>query len=214
MRRFIPFAALLGVAFVLGCQDLGTGVVASDGPGPQFAQGGKGKGGGGGGGTGSITLSDGMIGTTLSSQITNNGKKFTIYAPVDAGHPITMKLSVTGCEPTQNENDDRVPDLMMLLEDGTSIDNGHINATIDKRALVSGNHDLIANTTFPDLFGDLVVRIGLPRQHNPTVALGEDGSFVYTGGMARATLTDGPPRNAVTVLCTHDGSVTVKPIPD
>ena len=43
MRRFFPFAALLGVAFVLGCQDVGTGVVASDGPGPQFAKGHKGK---------------------------------------------------------------------------------------------------------------------------------------------------------------------------
>ena len=38
MRRFLPFAALLGVAFVLGCQDVGTGVVAADGPGPQFAK--------------------------------------------------------------------------------------------------------------------------------------------------------------------------------
>ena len=38
MRRFLPFAALLGVAFVLGCQDVGTGVVASDGAGPQFAK--------------------------------------------------------------------------------------------------------------------------------------------------------------------------------
>ena len=38
MRRFFPFAALLGVAFVLGCQDVGTGVVASNGPGPQFAK--------------------------------------------------------------------------------------------------------------------------------------------------------------------------------
>ena len=36
MRRFLPFAALLGVAFVLGCQDVGTGVVASDGLVPQF----------------------------------------------------------------------------------------------------------------------------------------------------------------------------------
>ena len=38
MRRFLPFAALLGVAFVLGCQDLGTGVVASDGLVPQFSK--------------------------------------------------------------------------------------------------------------------------------------------------------------------------------
>ncbi len=38
MRRFLPFAALLGVALLLGCQDVGTGVVASDGPGPQFAK--------------------------------------------------------------------------------------------------------------------------------------------------------------------------------
>ena len=33
MRRFLPFAALLGVAFVLGCQDVGTG---PDGLVPQF----------------------------------------------------------------------------------------------------------------------------------------------------------------------------------
>ena len=41
MRRFLPFAALLGVAFVLGCQDVGTG---PDGLVPQFGKGGgKGK---------------------------------------------------------------------------------------------------------------------------------------------------------------------------
>ena len=33
MRRFLPFAALLGVALVLGCQDVGTG---PDGLVPQF----------------------------------------------------------------------------------------------------------------------------------------------------------------------------------
>ena len=35
--------AILSAAFVLGCQDVGTGVVASDGPGPQFMRGGNGK---------------------------------------------------------------------------------------------------------------------------------------------------------------------------
>ncbi len=30
--------ALLSAVFVLGCQDVGTGVVASDGPGPQFVK--------------------------------------------------------------------------------------------------------------------------------------------------------------------------------
>ena len=33
MRRFLPFAALVGVALVLGCQDVGTG---PDGLVPQF----------------------------------------------------------------------------------------------------------------------------------------------------------------------------------
>ena len=69
MRRFLPFAALFGVAFVLGCQDVGTGVVESDGAGPQFGvncddkpnhpkcPGGAGGGGGGGGGVkGKVTL--------------------------------------------------------------------------------------------------------------------------------------------------------------
>ena len=41
MRRFLPFAALLGVALVLGCQDVGTGLVEPDGLVPQFAKGGK-----------------------------------------------------------------------------------------------------------------------------------------------------------------------------
>ena len=36
MRRFLPFAALLGVALVLGCQDLGS--VGPDGLEPQFAK--------------------------------------------------------------------------------------------------------------------------------------------------------------------------------
>ena len=31
MRRFLPFAALLGVVFVLGCQDLGTGPAGPEG---------------------------------------------------------------------------------------------------------------------------------------------------------------------------------------
>ena len=52
MRRFLPFAALLGVAFVLGCQDLGTGVEGAEGLGPQFAKKDKPRGGGGGGGGG------------------------------------------------------------------------------------------------------------------------------------------------------------------
>ena len=36
MRRFLPFAALVGVALVLGCQDVGTG---PDGLVPQFHHG-------------------------------------------------------------------------------------------------------------------------------------------------------------------------------
>ena len=44
MCRFLPFAALLGVALVLGCQDVGTG---PDGLVPQFAKGGKPNSGGG-----------------------------------------------------------------------------------------------------------------------------------------------------------------------
>ena len=38
MRSFLPFSALLGVALVLGCQDLGTGPVEPDGLVPQFAK--------------------------------------------------------------------------------------------------------------------------------------------------------------------------------
>ena len=62
MRSFLPFAALLGVALVLGCQDVGTGVEGPDGLLPQFARGGeKGNSGGGGGGVvGFLTLTGGM----------------------------------------------------------------------------------------------------------------------------------------------------------
>ena len=69
MRRFFPFAALIGVALVLGCQDLGSGPVGPDGPGPAFAKGGeKGKPGGGGGGgevAGFLTLTGGIVTTDL-----------------------------------------------------------------------------------------------------------------------------------------------------
>jgi len=47
MRRFLPLAALLGVALVLGCQDLGSGPVGPDGLLPQFHHG-KGSHAGGG----------------------------------------------------------------------------------------------------------------------------------------------------------------------
>ena len=40
MRRFLPFAALIGVALVLGCQDVGSGPVGPDGLVPQFDKGG------------------------------------------------------------------------------------------------------------------------------------------------------------------------------
>ena len=62
MRSFLPFAALLGVAFVLGCQDVGTGVV-----GPQLHVSEKhpnGHGGGGGDPTepdATVELTEGLI---------------------------------------------------------------------------------------------------------------------------------------------------------
>ena len=59
MRRFFPFAALLGVVLVLGCQDLGTGAVEADGLEPQFAKGGKGKP-PGGNVSATVTLAGGM----------------------------------------------------------------------------------------------------------------------------------------------------------
>ena len=59
--------ALLSATFLLGCQDLGTGVEAPDGLVPQFGKGngkGKGKGGGGGDVAGFLTLTDGMATAT------------------------------------------------------------------------------------------------------------------------------------------------------
>ena len=38
MRRFLAFAALLGVAFILSCQDQAAGPLGPDGLGPQFAK--------------------------------------------------------------------------------------------------------------------------------------------------------------------------------
>ena len=69
--------AFVSALFILGCQDLGTSVEASDGLGPQFAKGGKkgkpdkpGGGGGGGGGSGNteafeLDLAGGMLVTGL-----------------------------------------------------------------------------------------------------------------------------------------------------
>ena len=83
MRQFFPFAALLGVALVLGCQDVGTGVVASDGAGPQFTHKDPNKEHGkpGGGDTGDD----------------NPGSPF--YAYTFAG-PLTMDLEPAGARPT------------------------------------------------------------------------------------------------------------------
>ena len=85
MRRFFAFAALLGVALVLGCQDVGTGPAGSDGP--QFhvdldkhpeGHGGGGDGDGGGG--------------------DNPGSPFYEYTFTKG--PLTMDLVPAGARPT------------------------------------------------------------------------------------------------------------------
>ena len=88
MRRFLPFAALLGVAFVLGCQDVGTGVVASDGPGPQFAvdceanpDHKKCNGGGGGGGKDipvGVTVGGGMTAQQQPMQLAEDDSRLRL----------------------------------------------------------------------------------------------------------------------------------------
>ena len=221
MRSFLPFAALLGVALVLGCQDLGSGPVGPDGP--QFDKPVAGNPScddpisghchdddgdtGGNTNTGSITLADGMTGTTGITKIGDTSKKFTIYAPIASA--ITINLEATNCVVTQNPNGVRADFLTDLLTNGTVIASGNIGVGVDKTAIdmSSDKHNLIANTSFPGVGG---VRIGIPRFLEPTVEE-ENGSFVFSG-KARAVAHDGPPGDAVVVVCDNSNSVTVTPM--
>ena len=217
--------ALLSAALVLGCQDLGSGPVGPDGP--QFdkpvagnpncvdpisghCHGDDGDT-GGNTNTGSIALTGGMDGTTGSSKIGDTSKKFTIYAPVATD--ITIDLQATACVVTRNPdgNNVRANFLTALLTDGTVIASGFIGVGVDKTAFgdSSDKHNLIANASFPGVGG---VRIGIPRFLEPTVTQG-NGSFVFSG-KARAVAYDGPPGDAVVVVCDNSNSVTVTPIPD
>ena len=74
MRRFLPFAALLGVAFVLGCQDVATG---PDGLLPQFAQGSKGKP-PSGTVSATVTLVDGMTTTGMGLELSGKNDVQTV----------------------------------------------------------------------------------------------------------------------------------------
>ena len=95
MRSSLPFPALLGVALVLGCQDLGP--AGPDGLVPQFAKGGeKGKpdkpGGGGGDVAGFLTLTGGIAKATdldvvLSGSYAAQNNDFD-----DSVNPITMNF--------------------------------------------------------------------------------------------------------------------------
>ena len=80
MRRFLPFAGLLGVAFVLGCQDVGTG---PDGLVPQFHVSEKHPDGHGGGGD--------KPKDDATYEITHSGHYFTTDDPIPGGlnDPIT-----------------------------------------------------------------------------------------------------------------------------
>ena len=93
MRRFFPFAALLGVALVLGCQDLGTGAVGPDGLEPQFARGSKGK---PPSGTVSakVTLAGGMttaVGDTLMLSGKNDVQTVTLGTNSDPGRQTGLR---------------------------------------------------------------------------------------------------------------------------
>ena len=106
MRRFLPFAALVGVALVLACQDVGTGPVGPDGLESQFHHseghdkggGDGGPGGGPGGGkilgfatfTGDIVADDPTLVTIPGSTVPGGGN-FLIEAITPTGSTIVMR---------------------------------------------------------------------------------------------------------------------------
>ena len=80
--------ALLSAVFILGCQDLGTGAVASDGLEPQFARGGKGKP-PSGNESAKVTLAGGMttaVGDTLMLSGKNDVQTVTLGTNSDPGN--------------------------------------------------------------------------------------------------------------------------------
>ena len=96
MRRFFPFAALLGAAFVLGCQDVGTGVVGPDGLEPQFARKGKGKPPSGDVGA-TVTLGNGM--TTEGDDLLLVGKYDDTTVTISTNNTFTSTITINFAGP-------------------------------------------------------------------------------------------------------------------
>ena len=147
--------ALLSAVFVLGCQDLGTGVEASDGLGPQFThkdpnkEHGKPGGGGGGGNTEAFELD--LVGgmTTTGFDVNGTGSIFALQSNnFSAGIDLDFPLYEIGeCEiirgtdgvhhaPTiEREYEERLLDELDLTE-VTTERNGRFGMDIDLTGLV------------------------------------------------------------------------------
>ena len=141
MRRFLPFAALLGVALVLGCQDVGTG---PDGLVPQFAKGGKPGKPGGGGGSGSggnlaatLDLEGGMMVAGLEVTGKDDDTRFRL-STLNLAVPIKMNFAAIEC--TIMIGAGMVPtELAYLLEQlQAEVTVGSIHLSIDKASLTVG----------------------------------------------------------------------------
>ena len=153
MRRFLPFAALLGVALVLGCQDVGTG---PDGLVPQFAAkkctldpGAKGckdpKEGGQGSVAANLEMDGGMTASTqpVEFQDFENILAFSNFVH----QPITLAMALSATHNDRREkctpflrnratpDGDDLDDLFDKLIDLSQVRDGGFFVRIDKNAL-------------------------------------------------------------------------------
>ena len=231
--------ALLSAVFILGCQDVGTGVVAADELAPQFAKEKKGKPdntGGGGGVKGTVSLDDGMMTTTGplalpgkidANTVTLNANNFggTIEVDFDAGQDCDVIVGENG----NNGVDFPEMDFLQAQLDGTVFTDGWFFLEVDKTSLTMGdpapgNHLLNVGhyDELPDEFGSHTVSIDirlwppLSGVEGVEVEWVSPNVFEFTGPVwvtAGGVGGRKGKRGRRAIACAGDNSVTVTAVP-
>ena len=195
MRPFLPFATLLGVAFLLGCQEQGSEPVGPEGLGPEFHhKDDHSKGGGGGGGKVeativSVTVAGGMIAARdMELRVKKDILRLAARPQVE-GWAINMTkthdATIAACDQTGSgaPNDVLAATLFAKLTEHVIDPTHDVFVLIDTRVLggSSEDHKIV-------IFGD-----GIKVQDAPMVTAGDiTGNFTATFSGGKIELTGIP----------------------
>ncbi len=230
--------ALLSAAFLLGCQEQGSGPVGLEGLGPEFGHKdshnpGGGGGGDGGGGTGravaDVTITGGMVTDDPESQPVNlseNDNTLKINASAFDIAEIELRISLTttlaaeiGACTMNREGTGKEASLFGRLSDLAQERMGFF-VDIDKNNLGFASKDHKISVTWKEGENgpfDVAIRFAKldPEAGSPTVTLEADedinGNFTatFSGGSVVLRDRDGKPKDHLTLVCPNLDDVLI-----